>query len=361
MNDPYFEMLINEYAEYLKMLEEFNPIVFDNGNDEVGLSWLVYTKYFCLDLIAHVDPGNVEHRAFVNNLIFWDLQDMSTNEYQAFFKKRNIGEIDELLYSRHPLTQYLVDYDLKHNSDYFYRFTSHLCTIAEIFSDQSASFREPVNDFIKDYKESAGTYWESKGSSWGIHGCSPCPDVESEVKAMAGAPVQTATVQNEVVKTSTSAMTKAPQSQVETVDRNVSSRVIPQNDAQFKRRVTLPLLASIALVVIGWIAKSFFLFILAIVAFVFFILGLKANKQRCPKCRAWDSIVTVTSNKVDSKKVKVRRNLNSTYYRTSGNATFGSRQVFVNADEITYNELYRCQNCGYEIKGTRRVIDDGIR
>ncbi len=368
MNDPYFEMLINEYAEYIKMMEEFNPIVFDNGNDEVGLSWLVYTKYFCLDLIAHVDPDNVEHRAFVNNLIFWDLKDMSLNEYQAFFDKRSTKEIDALLYSDHSLTQFLVDYDVRHNSDYFYRFISHMCTIADIFSDQSVSFRETVNAFIKDYKESADKYWDTKGASWGVHGLNPCPDVKSELIAMSEPPSPVKKTQNAIMKPGSSMVRTAPeapkpadsQSREETYSQK-SSYMVPQNDSQFKKRVTIPLLICITTAIIGWIASSIGLFIVAIAAFVFFILGLKANKQRCPNCRAWDSIMTIKSDQVDSKRVKVRRNLNSTYYRTSGNATFGSRQVFVNADEITYNEIYRCRNCGYEMKGTRRVIDDGIR
>lgn len=363
MRDPYFEMLVDEFAEYLLMMEEFNTLVFDNGNKDAAYSFLVYPKYFCLDLIAHVDSGDITHRAFVNNLIYWDLQDMSANEYSVFFEKRSIKEIDSLLFADHPITRFLVDYDVNHNSDYFYRYISYFCTIADIFSDQDVSFREPVNEFVKDFKASADSYWASKGSSWGTHGIASRPNVESEIKTMAGSAAPAVRSQGDVVRSNTGtaqAVQATPKPQTETYRQNAAG-TIPKNDGQYKRRVTIPLLVGVASLIIGLAASSFWLFAIAIVAFIFLAFGLKANKQRCPNCRAWDSIVTIKSDQVDSKKVKVRRNLNSTYYRTSGNATFGSRQVFVNADEITYNEVYRCKNCGYEMKGTRRVIDDGIR
>lgn len=87
----------------------------------------------------------------------------------------------------------------------------------------------------------------------------------------------------------------------------------------------------------------------------------ESSERRCPNCRAWDSLITIKSNQVNQQKVKVRRNLGSSYYRTSGTHTYGSRQVFVSADEYTLKETYRCNVCGHTVNGTRKVIDDGIR
>ncbi len=350
MNDPYFEMLIHEYKEFSEMLEELLPIL---KNDREALqSWAKYTQFFCIALIMHVDPGKAEHRAFCNNVVFPGGPELSTEEYRELFDTYSVEDIDACLFRDHRVTQTLVDYDAKHGSHYFTKFISYYHNIAEIFADQSVRFRAPVERFVKEYEESADAYWASNGLSWGKTRTpshtfkEPIHDVPSSPTTVSDSRVQRTTTE-EVGSTQTKQYSYHEK--------------LPEVDKQFWVRILIPLMAGGSFILAGLIGKSIGLLIVGIVGLVIFGFGIKANNQRCPNCRAWNSMTTIKSEKVGEKKVKVRRNLNSTYYRTSGNTTFGTRQVFVSADEVTYKEVYRCVHCGYEMRGTRRVIDDGIR
>ncbi len=350
MTDPYFEMLINQYKEYAEFLKEFRPILVKDRDTLV--SWSNYTRIFCLALIAHVDPGKKEHRAFVNNLILSGLPELSSSEYQDIFQQNRIEDFDNDLYGSHLVTQKLIDYDAEQGTAYFQKFISRYCTIAEIFSDQSASLRSRVEDFVSDYKECAKTYISSGGGSWG----------KSSVRTISRKPISNAnSTSNQIFESTGNKPEKVSGSVVDNRTFSAHGKMHPHVDGQFWLRIIIPFVAGCVLVILGITFKSIGFFVGAVVAFVIFGFGVKANTRRCPRCKAWNSLVTVKSEQVGQKKVKVRRNLNSTYYRTSGNATFGSRQVFVNADEYTYKEQYRCSNCGYEMMGTRSKIDDGIR
>ena len=225
-------------------------------------------------------------------------------------------------------------------TNYYDRFINFYCTLAEIFSDQSASFRKPVEDFIEKYKYHAESYKNSKNASIGKDSNTrSVPSVHENA-----VPER---VKGEVINT------KTPQYS------GVQS--FPEMDQTYWGKVLIPLFGGVGLLILGIIFHSILMIIIGIIGIIAFFFGLNANSKRCPKCRTWEPRVTVRSEKVGQRKVKVRRGLGSMYFRTSGNNTYGVRQVFVNADEYTYNEVYRCPYCGYETKGTRTAIDDGIR
>lgn len=130
---------------------------------------------------------------------------------------------------------------------------------------------------------------------------------------------------------------------------------------EFFVRVILPFFIALGFAIGGFVAEEGIMVIIAVIPLLIMFSGIKAARRRCPKCGAWHSMKTIQSDCVGQQKVKVRRELGSGYFRTSGTHTFGVRQVFVSADEYVYNEIYKCEICGHEIKGTRRRIDDGIR
>ena len=356
MNDSYYEMLIEEYKEIIKMLEDLGPFLLsgEDKNDCVK-SWDMYTKFFCLDLIAHVDWNGREHRAFVNNAIPPGTAEISAQEYQQMFNDKSVEDFDRLLYSDHYITKKLLNYDRKNGTDLFSKFISYYSSLALIFGEQSVKLSNLTEDFAKDYSSNANVYKTSGGTAWG------------QRKELASIPMDNRTyIQN----TTLDIMNKVSQNNASVSENNTSSgqisqytksKVKPTVDGQFCIRVIVPFIAGVGLLWAGIAGSSLWMIIGGAIGAVAFIFGLVANRKRCPQCRAWNPWITTSSQQVGQKKVKVRRNLNSTYYRTSGRATFGTRQVFVNADEYTYKETYRCSHCGYELVGKRTVIDDGIR
>ena len=132
-------------------------------------------------------------------------------------------------------------------------------------------------------------------------------------------------------------------------------------DIQFFIRIILPFIIVLGFAIGAFATEEWIMLIIACIPLFIMFAGIKAAGRRCPQCGAWSSMVTIKSDCIGQQKVKVRRELGSGYFRTSGNNTFGIRQVFVSADEYVYNEIYRCNVCGHETRGTRRQIDDGIR
>lgn len=332
MNDPYYEMLINEYKEFLSMVEDIGPLL--KGNKELTSSWGKYTKLFCLDLIANVDYGKSEHLDFVNNIVFPGDSEITLNEYKRVFRENDCTSFDKALMKEQVIVQGIKRIDEQRGTDYYERFISHYCMLADIFSDQSATFRQPVEQFIKKYKEGFDDSDERI--------------LEAKIQELTLVPEE----DNPPDRNATYAASE---------NNAYPYTKIPEKDGQYKARVQIPLYLWVSLTILGIVLKSFGMILLAIIALIVWIFGLKAQKQRCPQCRAWGSLMTVKSEKVGQQRVKVRRNLNSAYFRTSGNNTFATRQVFVSADEYTYKEVYRCSHCGYEIRGTRTAVDDGIR
>ncbi len=348
MNDPYYEMLIHEYKEFSDMLDDLLPIL--KVDHEALISWAKYTQFFCMDLIMHVDPGKPEHRAFYNNIVFPGGPEVSPEEYRTIMNTYNVEQTDACLYQQHHVTQFLIDYDSSHGTHLFTTFITHYRNLAEIFSDQSVKFRAPVERFVKEYEECADQYWSSNGATWGKK-----LDLSRIVNSSNSLDLPADTSERKVEKVKNTNIENKSSTQSNYRKKH------PEIDSQYWIRIITPMITGGGCAFLWYITKSAGLLGVAIIAFIIMFFGFKANKQRCPNCRAWNCMTTIKSEKVGERKVKVRRNLSSTYYRSSGNTTVGTRQVFVNADELTYNEVYRCAYCGYEMKGTRRVVDDGIR
>lgn len=338
--------LIRAYQLFAEELTELQPVT--DKNPEIAISFSQYIRAFSLCMILRVDKFNPDHKDFVNNLTVISLPEMDDEEYRHAVSSYNAAHYDDYIYQKQSITDSLMKYDLEHHTKKTQQFFNFLNKLAKIFESQNSTYTEPVEDFLSGFSKNASVYVQTKGqtlmngytaSLQGQHTTNATKPQKEPYEAKKGttqpAPAQTAV------------QTNIPQT--------------PTVDTQYVLRVIVPLIAMIGFIFGAFISEEYILFAIAIAPLCFLIAGLKAANRRCPRCGAWDSLITIKSNQVGQQKVKVRRNLHSSYYRTSGTHTFGSRQVFVNADEYTLKETYRCSICGHTINGTRKVIDDGIR
>lgn len=126
-------------------------------------------------------------------------------------------------------------------------------------------------------------------------------------------------------------------------------------DAMFWIRIIFPFIIGIV---------AFFLFkslIVTIICAIIFFNGIAANKERCPQCMAWNAFYTAQSECVGNQDVKVRRNLTEQTHRSTGYHSIKTKEIIVDGVEYTYDEIYKCKYCGYEIKGKRTKIVDNLR
>ena len=148
---------------------------------------------------------------------------------------------------------------------------------------------------------------------------------------------------------------------------NAKQGVLAEKDETYKRRIIIPrnvgIISSILFLLFCNVSSglAFFALVGAIAGFVIMANGLSANKNRCPRCRAWDTMETISSNVINKDRVKVKRTLHTTHRYASGKTGTTSREVLVDADEYTLRETYCCKNCGFTKEGTRKVIQDNIR
>lgn len=339
------ESLIKAYQTFADLFTEIEPLLTKDA--PAAISFSQYVRNFCLAMIVRVDANNPQHRSFVNNLTLVSLPEMDEEEYRHAVTAYSADHYDEYIYSKQDITQKLLAYDLANKTHYMNTFLNRLCGIADIFASQNYSYKQPIQDFVVQYRKCADVFICSGGKTL-MNGKSAVESThvtQQETKPVIGQPTPAPTQP----RTAAQAQPKQTFSPAPTVD------------GQYWLRVIVPMLAMIAFIMGAIISEEWVLLLVAIAPLCFMIAGLKAAQRRCPNCGAWDSMVTIKSKCVGQQKVKVRRNLHSRYYRTSGTHTYGSRQVFVSADEYTYNEVYRCNVCGHQVSGTRRAIDDGIR
>lgn len=339
------QALIKAYQTFSDLFTEIEPILAKDA--PAAISFSQYVRNFCLAMIVRVDASNPQHRNFVNNLTLVSLPEMDEEEYRHAVTAYDAAHYDEYIYGKQEITQKLLAHDLAHKTRYMTTLVNQLCRIADIFASQNYSFKQPIQAFCTQFRNCADVFVRSGGSTL-MNGKSTAedkPDFQQEIKPAASQSTPTPSQP----RFATQAQPKQKFSPGPTVD------------GQYWLRVIVPMLAMIAFIMGAVISEEWVLLLIAIAPLFFMIAGLKAAQRRCPNCGAWDSMVTIKSKCIGQQKVKVRRNLNSSYYRTSGTHTFGSRQVFVSADEYTYSEVYRCNICGHQVSGTRKSIDDGIR
>lgn len=339
------ETLIKAYQAYAILYTELEPVL--SKDAAAAVSFSQYVRNFCLAMIVRVDASNVDHRNFVNNLTLISLPEMDEEEYRHATSAYSTEHYDDYLYSKQEITQKLLAYDKEHHTKLTKSFVSRLTLIAEIFTAQNYNFKQPVDAFISQFQKNADAFIAAGGSVM-----------------MNG---QSATTADSLMTEEHKAPTKS--TPVVPARTNAATQIQPKEtyspgptvDGQYWLRIIVPMLITIGFVIGAFMTEQWVMLLIAIIPLCFMIAGMKAAKRRCLSCGAWDSMVTIKSRCVGQQRVKVRRNLSSSYYRTSGTHTFGSRQVFVSADEYTYNEVYRCNVCGHEMAGTRKAIDDGIR
>lgn len=338
--------LIRAYQAFTVVFTDLQPLT--NNNPEVAVSLSQYVRAFSLAMILRVDKHNPEHKDFVNNLTVISLPEMDNEEYRYAISSYDAAHYEDFIYRKQLITDSLMKYDLEHHTKKTQQFFNFLNKLAKIFMSQNSTYAEPIETFLAGFSKNAAIFVQSRGETL-MNGCSAnfqepktentsAPRKEPHLPEQKPSPVASsqAAVQTNIPKT-------------------------PTVDSQYVLRVVVPLVAMIGFVFGAFISEEYILLAIAIAPLCFLIAGIKAANRRCPRCGAWDSLITIKSNQVGQQRVKVRRNLHSSYYRTSGTHTFGSRQVFVNADEYTLKETYRCNVCGHTMNGTRKVIDDGIR
>ena len=345
MTTAIMEPLIKSYQVFVELLTEIEPVLGKNAT--VAASFSQYIRNFCFAMVTRVDSTLPQHRDFINNLTLIPLPEMEEEEFRHAVTAYSADHYDEYIYDRQDITQALLAYDLANETHCLNAFFDRLCEIADIFASQNYRYEPSIQRFALQYRMRADMFIRSAGNILmnGRNAVESPTIVQQKAKP--------------AMELSTSAL---PQSRaaVHTPTKQTFSPG-PTVDGQYWLRVMVPMLATTAFIMGAIISQEWVLLIIAIAPLCFTIAGFRAAQRRCPNCGAWDSMVTIKSKCVGQQKVKVRRDLSSSYYRTSGTFTFGSRQVFVSADEYTYNEVYRCNICGHQISGTRRAIDDGIR
>lgn len=337
MSNISMNTLIKSYQVYSNLFTIVEPIMKEDNPTIISFS--NYIRNFCLDMIVRCDSTNMELRYFVNNLTFIALPEMDAEEYRYAVSKHTFQHYDEYLFSEQKVLKKMLEYDATNGTHTLTDFCSHLCLIANVFAEQNENYNDPINQFTKQFRGKISEYISSNGNAF------------VKEKNIQSTTNSTTNVKKDIITPSKSVAT---QTQAKYTQKN-------DNDLQFFIRIILPMLIMLGFIIGAFVSEEYVMLLVAIIPLCFMIAGFKAAGRRCPQCGAWDSLKTIRSNCVGQQRVKVRRNLNSTYWRTSGTHTFGSRQVFVSADEYVYNEVYRCTVCGCETKGTRRVIDDGIR
>lgn len=345
MNVKNMNALIRAYQLFADELTELQPVT--DNNPEIAISFSQYIRAFSLCMIMRVDKFNPDHKDFVNNLTVISLPEMDDEEYRHAVSSYDAAHYDDFISQKQIITDSLMMYDLEHHTKKTQQFFNFLNKLAKTFASQDSTYTKPVEDFLSWFGKRASIFVQTKGQT-----------------LMNG---RAANIQEQTTASATPQKEPHAANQKETQNTPTQAAVqmnIPQTpavDTQYVLRVIVPLLAMIGFIFGAFISEEYILLAIAIAPLCFLIAGLKAANRRCPRCGAWDSMITIKSNQVGQQKVKVRRNLHSSYYRTSGTHTFGSRQVFVNADEYTLKETYRCNICGHIMNGTRKVIDDGIR
>ena len=340
MTISWMEMLIRSYRAFANLVAEIEPVI--SGDIPATVSFAQYIKNFCLAIITRADAENMQHRYFINNLTLISLPEMSEEEYRQAITGRDSSYYDAYLYGKQDITQKLLNYDLANRTKLMQLFSNHLCVIAGVFAAWRSDFKQPILDFSAEYSAWAKGLVVSDGVESANGNWAPRQD-----------PART----QDRLDQKTEAVSQPTKKVNQTFPSSPGSTL----DVQYWLRVMLPAISILALVVGALVTEEWALILVALIPLGFLIAGIKAARKRCPSCGAWGSMITVRSNCIGQQKVKVRRNLNSIYYRTSGTYTFGARQVFVSADEYTYSEVYRCSICGHQTSGMRRSIDDGIR
>ena len=338
--------LIRAYQLFADELTELQPVT--DKNPEIAISFSQYIRAFSLCMILRVDKFNPDHKDFVNNLTVISLPEMDDEEYRHAVSSYDAVHYDDFIYQKQIITDSLMKYDLEHHTKKTQQFFNFLNKLAKAFESQDSTYTKPVEDFLFGFGKSASIFVQTQGQTL-MNG--RAANVQEQTTANT-APQKESHATPQKMAQNTSATQAAVQTNIPQT---------PAVDTQYVLRVIVPLLAMIGFIFGAFISEEYILLAIAIAPLCFLIAGLKAANRRCPRCGAWDSLITIKSNQVGQQKVKVRRNLHSSYYRTSGTHTFGSRQVFVNADEYTLKETYRCNICGHTMNGTRKVIDDGIR
>ena len=336
MSNVSMECLIKSYQVFSNLFTIVEPVM-KNDNPTI-ISFSNYVRSFCLDMIVRCDSTNTELRYFVNNLTLIALPEMDAEEYKYATTKYTFAHYDTYLFSEQPITKKILAYDKANGTHIMNDFCSQLCLIANIFSEQNENYKALISEFIKAFRQRLSEISSTNGEAF----------IKKEQSKTENKVTDT------VNKQTFHPTPKATATQTKYTQKN-------DNDIQYFIRIILPMMIMLGFIIGAFVSEEYVMLLVAIIPLCFMIAGFKAAGRRCPQCGAWDSLKTIRSNCVGQQKVKVRRNLNSSYWRTSGTHTFGSRQVFVSADEYVYNEVYRCSVCGCETKGTRRVIDDGIR
>lgn len=338
--------LIRAYQLFADELTELQPVT--DKNPEIAISFSQYIRAFSLCMILRVDKFNPDHKDFVNNLTVISLPEMDDEEYRHAVSSYDAAHYDDFIYQKQIITDSLMKYDLEHHTKKTQQFFNFLNKLGKTFESQDSTYTKPVEDFLSGFGKSASIFVQTQGQTL-MNG--RAANVQEQTTANTTPQKESHATPQKMAQN-----TSATQAAVQT---NIPQT--PAVDTQYVLRVIVPLLAMIGFIFGAFISEEYILLAIAIAPLCFLIAGLKAANRRCPRCGAWDSLITIKSNQVGQQKVKVRRNLHSSYYRTSGTHTFGSRQVFVNADEYTLKETYRCNICGHTMNGTRKVIDDGIR
>lgn len=313
-------------------------------------SFSQYVRNFCLAMVIRVDADNLQHRDFINNLIplgFSCFSEMDEEEYRYTVTAHDANYYDEYIFGEQDIIQKLLEHDLVNKTHYMSTFLNHLCEIANIFASQNDSYKQPIQDFIIYYRKGVDIFTRPGDNT-----------LMNEKSA-----TESTTISQQETKSVVSQLTPTSKQSCTTAQAHPKRTISPRNtvDGQYWLRVIIPMLAMFAFIMGAIISEEWILLLIAIVPFCIMAAGLKAAQRRCPNCGAWNSMATIESKCVGKQKVKVRRNLYSSYYRTSGKNTFSSREVFVSADEYTYREVYQCNICGHQVSGTRKAIDDGIR
>ena len=311
MSIRYMDSYVEAYKNLVLMMGDLNPAlsVYPEMMEDIAN----YLRKFCFALIFRSGDSNFDGLDFVNNLTLSPISEMTENEYRQEISSHTAEHYYNYIYTKHAFLEKLIGYDKENNTELYKYFVARLCCIAKAFGTQRVTFVKHMDVFCSEY-----------------------------MKRLANHVNQTASTQSHT--------NNVPQRKTNTMN-NLTA-------------VAFVICFTLALVFIilgfnGFTAMFFF----AIIPLIPLIAIIKraTTSKKCMRCGAINSFVTIKSELIDTRKIKVRRTLNSGYFRTSGTHTFGVRETFVSADEKTYRETYRCNMCGCEQTGTRKVIDDGIR
>lgn len=307
-------------------LNEHNDVI---NSKELTDSYYQYVRAFCLMVVLHCKHySNVDYMNLVNHITMPALDSITDEDYCIAIDDSKLSIYETYLLSDHGIIYALQKYDKCHEASSMEAFLRMLSMLSVIFVEIDKNNCSIVNNDV--------------------------PELLKNIRNKALANRRNLT---------TDAQNRAPSIKKNDETANVQKNNIKINevDAFFFVRIIIPVLAIVFLGVVAFKEDQLWAFFATIIPVCFLISGIKENGKRCPQCRAWHSMYISQQKLIKQEKVKVRRPLQSVYFRTSGRATFGVRQTFVSADEYTYNTTVRCRVCGYESEGFRTVIDDKIR